>query len=479
MQQFTNTKFHNGGSALNHDDLMERQAESSGLVESVQGLGAASGLVKGTSLCVVGGGFVGLVTASGFAQFGHTVTCVEYDQEKLKRLETGQVPFFERDLESLLRQNMDAARLTFCGELTAAVKGQKAIFVTVGTPSAADGRSDLSALHRVIDTVAPVLEDGQIIVLKSTVPVGTGQEVQNRLNALLTDGRRVTVVNNPEFLREGTAVHDFFHPQRIVIGGEPESVSQIAQLYRIGMTTVIPIVTVNHETAELIKYASNAFIALKVGFINELSGLCDRTGINVLEVARAMGMDPRIGDEYLVPGPGWGGSCLGKDLRELEGLARSQGYTPEIVSAIQSANTRHHQHVVDRIGELTGPLNKARIAVLGLAFKAGTSDVRESPALEIAKRLLASGAEVTAYDPEAGGEARQSLPELSIADSPYDATAGAHCLVILTEWPHFQSLDFARLAKSMESPTVLDARNLLIPEIMRRYGFTYLGMGQV
>jgi UDPglucose 6-dehydrogenase len=463
---------------VNRDELSQGPTTTAGYEQSLKVLNGAGGLIKGTQICVVGGGFVGLVTASGFAQFGHTVTCVEHDAAKLGQLKEGRVPFYERELEGLIKQNVVAKKLTFSGDLAAAVKGQKAIFVTVGTPSAADGRTDLGALHAVIDTMAPELEDGQIVVLKSTVPVGTGQAIQARLDALLTDGRRVAVVNNPEFLREGTAVYDFFHPQRIVIGGSADVVAEVAHLYRIGMTSVIPIVTVNNQTAELIKYASNAFIALKVGFTNELAGLCDRTGINVLEVARAMGMDPRIGDEYLVPGPGWGGSCLGKDLRELEGLALAHDYSPKIVEAIQSANVRHQEHVVNRIEELTGSLAQAHVGILGLAFKAGTSDVRESPALEIARRLLAAGARVTAYDPEANGEAQRAVPELQIVDTPDEAVRDADCMAILTEWPHFQTLDFSRLAQSMRTPNVLDARNLLIPEMMRRAGFTYLGMGQ-
>jgi len=447
--------------------------------QTLEVLKGAAGLVTGMNLCVVGGGFVGLVSSVGFAQFGHSVVCVENDPQRLEILKSGRVPFYERDLEPLLQQNLAAGRIRFCGDLSEAVAGQDVIFISVGTPSQADGRTDRRPLERVVQSLSTSLSPGQIVVLKSTVPVGTGSSVQQTLSRELGSRGPVTVVNNPEFLREGSAVYDFFHPQRIVIGGEdPDSVAKIAQVYRIGMTRSVPIVTTNRETAEMIKYASNAFIALKVGFINEMAALCDRINVNVLEVARAMGMDPRIGDEYLVPGPGWGGSCLGKDLLELEGLAASRGYSPLITHAVQEANLQHHDHVVGKIRQLVGSLSGARIGLLGLAFKAGTSDVRDSPALEIARRLVAAGAQVSAFDPEAGEEARRALPELTVVDSAYAAGADADCVAILTEWHQFQSLDFARLAAQMRLRNLVDARNLLVPEMIRRYGFQYSGMGQ-
>jgi len=439
----------------------------------------AQGLMSGVNLCVVGGGFVGVVSAAGFVEFGHSVVCVEKDSERLAMLREGRLPFYERDLEELVRRGIQSDRLSFTDDLAGAVKGQRAIFVTVGTPAKDSGRTDLGPLEEVVRVLAETAEPGQVVVLKSTVPVGTGRRVRERLSGGGNGREPKAVINNPEFLREGSAVHDFFHPQRIVIGGEdPKAVECVAHLYRLGMTSPVPIVQTNNETAEMIKYASNAFIALKVGFINELAGLCDLLGTNVLEVAHAMGMDPRIGAEYLVPGPGWGGSCLGKDLKELEGLAESKDYSPLIIRAVQQANLRHQERIVARIRGLTGTLYQARIGVLGLAFKAGTSDMRDSPSIPIIEGLLAEGASVVAYDPQAHAEARRYLPKLELAASAALAANKADCLVILTEWQEFQSLDFKAIAGQMRRPILLDARNLLVPESMQRYGFTYASMGQ-
>jgi UDPglucose 6-dehydrogenase len=439
----------------------------------------AQGILTGVNVCVVGGGFVGVVSAAGFAEFGHSVVCVEKDPDRLAMLQAGKIPFYERDLEELVQRGLESGRLSFTGDLAQAIKGQRAVFVTVGTPALTSGRTNLGPLEEVVRVLAAETEAGQVVVLKSTVPLGTGRWVQDRLAEGGNGRAPVAVVNNPEFLREGSAVHDFFHPQRIVIGGrDAEKVEAVAHIYRLGMTQPVPIVQTNNETAEMIKYASNAFIALKVGFVNELAGLCDQVDTNVLEVAHAMGMDPRIGTEYLVPGPGWGGSCLGKDLRELEGLAESKDYTPLIIRAIQHANVRHQERIVARVRGLIGTLHRARVAVLGLAFKAGTSDMRDSPAIPIIEGLLSEGASVVAFDPQAHAEARRYLPSVELADAAERVADGADCLLILTEWEEFQSLDFKSMAGRMRRPVLLDARNLLVPESMQRYGFTYAGMGQ-
>lgn len=438
-----------------------------------------SGPMVGVNICVVGGGFVGLVAAAGFAQFGHSVVCVEKNPQRLKMLREGRIPFYEKDLESLIRKNVECRRLSFSDDLVGSVEGQQAIFLAVGTPSSETGRTDLTALEEVANLLSGVAVEGQIIVLKSTVPVGTGAHVQEILRQNTNGTKPAAVVNNPEFLREGNAVYDFFNPQRIVIGGSSsEAVEIIAHIFRLGMTHPVPIVTTNNETAEMIKYASNAFLTTKVGFINELAGLCDKVSVNVLEVARAMGLDPRIGGEFLEPGPGWGGSCFRKDLTEFAGLARSVDHPMLITGAVLKANRCQHQIVVDKIERISGSLENARIGVLGLSFKADTSDMRDSPAIPIIRQLLEKGASVIAYDPKANGEAAAFLPDVELAETAYDIAKDADCLVILTEWQEFQLLDFKRLADLMNSPNMVDARNLLTPEMVRRYGFNYTGMGQ-
>lgn len=435
--------------------------------------------LAGVPICVIGGGFVGLVAAAGFVQFGHTVVCVEKDRDKLEQLRSGSVPFYEKDLDSLFRDAQRTGRLTFSGDLDEAVKDQRAIFIAVGTPPADSGRADLGALGEVTEILARVLDSSQIVVLKSTVPVGTGARVRRLLEERAGTDKVASVINNPEFLREGNAVHDFFHPPRIVIGGDRhEAVEFVSHIYRLGMTHPVPIVVTNNETAELIKYASNAFLATKIGFINELSGLCDLAGVNILEVARAIGMDPRIGSEFLNPGPGWGGSCLRKDLLELSGLADSHGYELMIGRSVLEANLRHQEYVVARISKLVGGLRGSRIAVLGLSFKADTSDMRDSAAIPVVRHLLQAGAEVIAFDPKAMPEAPHYLPEVPLAADAYEAARDADCVVILTEWQEFQLLDLRRIAETMRHPNMMDARNLLTPELAARYGINYASMGQ-
>jgi UDPglucose 6-dehydrogenase len=434
----------------------------------------------GVNICVVGGGFVGLVAAAGFAQFGHRVVCVEKDPERLAELVAGRVPFFERDLEELIRNNVQCNRLSFAGEIEEAVEGQQAIFVTVGTPPGAGGRADLGALQEVVDILSHSVQNGQVIILKSTVPIGTAARVKGILAGNGYGDRSVAVINNPEFLREGTAVYDFFHPQRIVIGGEsPEAIEFVRHIYRLGMTHPVPIVVTNNATAEMIKYASNVFLATKIGFINEMAGLCDVVGVNILEVAHAMGLDPRIGPEFLNPGPGWGGSCLPKDVAEFTGLAEVEGMPLLIATAVGKANLRQFQLVIEKIARLTGDLRGKRIGVLGLSFKAGTSDMRGSPSVPIIRGLLERGATVRAFDPAAARDARPVFPEIEIVSQAFDVGHDADCVVILTEWPEFQLLDWRGMGEQMRHRNIVDSRNLLTPEVAHQHGFRYLSMGQV
>jgi UDPglucose 6-dehydrogenase len=437
-----------------------------------------SSLIAGAKICVIGGGFVGIVTAAGFAEFEHQVECVEINERALNLLKTGKIPFYEQELESLVVKHLQSGRLTFTGNLAEHIETQDAVFVTVGTPPSETGRAELTALNAVVDVLSAKMRSEQIVVLKSTVPVGTGQYVKERMLSHNGSHGIPAVVNNPEFLREGTAVYDFFHPQRIVIGGDnPQAIQRITDIYRLGMVHNVPIVVTNNETAELIKYASNAFLATKIGFINELACLCDRLGVNVLEIARGMGMDQRISSQFLDPGPGWGGSCLGKDMKELTGLARSQDVNLLIGEAVLKSNERQFEFIVGKVKTLVGDLAGKRIGVLGLSFKANTSDMRDSPAIPIIEQLVGSGAEVVAFDPQAGPEAAKYLPELCLMSTPGEVAIGSDCLLILTEWREFQLLDFKALGSAMRQKNVVDARNLLVPESVQRLGFKYAGVG--
>jgi UDPglucose 6-dehydrogenase len=289
----------------------------------------------------------------------------------------------------------------------------------------------------------------------------------------------IDVVNNPEFLREGNAVYDFFNPHRIVIGGSSEAaIETVSRIYKMGMTRPVPIYTTNNETAEMIKYASNVFLATKIGFVNELARLCDSVGVNTLDVARAIGADPRIGHQFLEPGPGWGGSCLPKDLQEFMGLAESLGVPLFIPGAVNEANLHQFEHIFMKVKNLVGDIDGARIGVLGLTFKANTSDLRESPAVPILLKLMKSGARVVAYDPAADGEVKSLLPGITRVDDPYKTAEGADCMLILTEWSDFQLLDWKRIGESMKTKNIVDARNILTPELLKRYGFNYASVGQ-
>lgn len=439
-----------------------------------------SGPLNGEKISVIGGGFVGTVTAAGFASFGHTVTCVEKDADKLSLLQSGRLPFYERDLENIVKAGLQSGRLVFVSDLEKAIDGRRAIFATVGTPSTDTGRADLTALEEILNIVSKRLRPGQILVLKSTVPVGTARKMKELMRQNGCKSKDIHLVNNPEFLREGSAVFDFFNPHRIVIGAESqEAIELIAHIYRMGMTRPVPIVKTNNETAEMIKYASNAFLATKIGFANELAKLCDSIGVNVMEVARVMGMDTRIGQEFLHPGPGWGGSCLPKDLMEFTGLADSKGISLLIAQAVRESNKLQHEHVISKVKKLLGILEGKKIGALGLAFKADTSDMRESPTIPILRRLVEEGASVRAFDPAVREEGARLLPEIELADSAPETAQDADCILILTEWPDFQLLDWKEIGELMRQKNIVDTRNILAPELLRRYGFNYLSMGQV
>ncbi len=437
-------------------------------------------LLPGVNVAVIGAGFVGLVSAAGFAEFGHSVVCIEKDQERLELLRSGKIPFYEPELAELIERNVKNKKLSFSDNLNEAVVGQKVIFVAVGTPSLESGRTDLGALDEVAASLSHLLTSEQILVLKSTVPLGSAQRIREIIKTHCNGNRPPAVISNPEFLREGSAVFDFFNPERVVIGGDDtDAIDTVIHVHKLGMLKPAPFVVTTNETAEMIKYASNAYLATKIGFANELAGLCDSVEVNVMEVVRGMGMDSRIGSEFLNPGPGWGGSCLPKDIKEYIGMAKASQQQMLIADAVLKANVRHHQMIVEKTEKLLGGLKGKVVGVLGLAFKAGTSDMRSSPTIPIINGLVQAGANVRAFDPIVKERGEYLPAELEIVADSDEVFAGADCLLLLTEWQDFQLLDWANLGSTMKTRKIFDARNLLPPELLRRHGYEYAGMGQI
>jgi UDPglucose 6-dehydrogenase len=436
---------------------------------------------------VVGTGYVGLVTGACLAEFGHTVVCVDVDAGKVARLNEGDIPIYEPGISDLVDRNRRLGLLSFTTSIDAAVKaGADVLFIAVGTPDDGMGGADLSGVFAAVSEAAKALskrdtDSFTVFVTKSTVPVGTSCRVEDAVAAHLRR-TRFAVAANPEFLREGSAINDFMMPDRIVVGSRCERARRIlsdlyAPLTRSGHPLVV---TACVETAEMIKYAANAFLAAKVAFANELSSLCEQVGADVKELALGLGLDRRIGPAYLAPGPGFGGSCFPKDLKALAKTARDRGRPMKIVEAVISSNDNHQQLMVDKIENALGSsLVKRRIAVLGLSFKPDTDDMRDAPALTIVPRLIAGGAEVTAYDPASASAAAKLMPDLKLADSAASAVKGADAVVILTEWNEFRSLPWETLAGTMRTPLMLDLRNLYEREDMAQAGLDYVPIGRV
>ncbi|GAA5158322.1 UDP-glucose/GDP-mannose dehydrogenase family protein [Amycolatopsis dongchuanensis] len=418
-------------------------------------------------IVVIGTGYVGLTTGACLASLGHQVTCVDVDAVKVARLAAGRVDILEPGLEELVARGLAAGRLTFVVGSRQAVADAEAVFLCVPTPMGAGGGADLRAVEAVIDEIAGSLPPGCAVITKSTVPVGTAQ----RIRALL--GRPdVPVVANPEFLREGTAVADFLNPDRIVVGADDEAAAQwVAGLYA---DLAAPSVVTDAASAELVKYAANCFLAMKLSYVNAIAELCERLGADIESVTEGMGYDRRIGRSFLKPGPGWGGSCLPKDTHALVQVAESVGFDFSLLSAAIQENIAQRDRIVAKIAGTVGTLAGARIGVLGLAFKAGTSDLRDSPALSVTAMLAAHGAEVTAYDPAVGGE----LPGMRVVDDPYQTAKGADALVVLTEWDEFRRLDWNYVAELMHGDSVVDTRNLLDPRSVLAAGLSWLGLGR-
>jgi UDPglucose 6-dehydrogenase len=457
----------------------------SGTSAPVSETSANGQLLPGVKVAVIGAGFVGLVSAAGFAEFGHSVVCIEKDEERLKLLRDGKIPFYEPELAELIERNVKSKKLSFSNNLSEAVVGQKVIFVAVGTPASESGRTDLGALHEVAESLSSILTGEQILVLKSTVPLGSAQKIRQIFQSYMdksgsNGSRPPAIISNPEFLREGSAVYDFFNPERVVIGGDDtQAIETVIHVHKLGMLHPAPFVVTNNETAEMIKYASNAYLATKIGFANELAGLCDSVEVNVMEVVRGMGMDSRIGADFLNPGPGWGGSCLPKDIKEYIGMAKASQQEMLIADAVLQANHRHQQLIVEKTEKLLGGLKDKVVGVLGLAFKAGTSDMRSSPTIPIINGLLQRGASVRAFDPIVKEKGEFLPAELEMLSSSAEVLTGADCLLLLTEWQEFQLLDWESLGSLMKTKKILDARNLLPPELLRRHGYEYSGMGQI
>jgi UDPglucose 6-dehydrogenase len=429
-------------------------------------------------IAVIGTGYVGLVTGACFAEFGVDVTCVDVDSEKIAQLSSGEMPIYEPGLEQLVTKNMQSGRLQFTTNVKKAVEQALVVFLAVGTPPKADGSPDLSFVEVAARSVAEHMNGYKVIVTKSTVPIGTGEYLRRLIrehNPLLNFG----IVSNPEFLREGAAIIDFMRPDRVVIGSrDEEAIAIMRDLYRPLYLIEAPFVVTSLEAAELTKYAANAFLATKISFINEIANLCESIGCDVHDVAKAIGMDRRIGNKFLHPGPGYGGSCFPKDTQALASVARQFGRGSLIVDAVIEVNRRQRQAMLPKIEKLVGPLEGKTIAVLGLAFKPETNDMRESPAIDIIRGLIQAGAKVRAYDPVAMIEAAEVLPQVSYADDEYSAVTGADALVFVTEWNQFRALDMGRIRDLMKSPKVADLRNIYEPQDMRELGFEYVGIGR-
>lgn len=430
-------------------------------------------------IAVIGSGYVGLVTGACFAEFGVDVTCVDVDAEKIARLCEGIVPIYEPGLEQLVTKNMLAGRLQFTTDIKTAVEQALVIFLAVGTPPKEDGSADLKYIDAAACSVASHMNGYKVIVTKSTVPIGTGEHLRRLIRENLKGQTNFGIVSNPEFLREGAAINDFMRPDRVVIGSrDEEAIAIMRDLYRPLYLIEAPVVITSLEGAELIKYAANAFLATKISFINEIANMCDEIGCDVHDVARAVGMDNRIGGKFLHPGPGFGGSCFPKDTRALSSVARQFGCESRIVDTVIEVNENQRARMIAKIEKLIGETKNKTIAVLGLAFKPETDDMREAPAIDIIKALVERGAKIRAFDPVAMTEAAKILPDIVYAEDEYQATEGADALVFVTEWNQFRALDMQRVHKSMKTPKIADLRNIYNPATMRELGFDYVGVGR-
>jgi UDPglucose 6-dehydrogenase len=431
-------------------------------------------------IAMIGTGYVGLVSGACIADFGHQVTCVDKDSTKISALNAGEIPIYEPGLKDIVQSNVRQGRLSFTTALSEALNGAEAVFIAVGTPSRrGDGHADLSYVYGATREIAAALTDFAVIITKSTVPVGTGDEVERIFHELRPD-LQVAVVSNPEFLREGAAIHDFKHPDRIVIGTHDDRAQRVmAEIYRPLYLNQAPILYTGRRTAELIKYAANAFLATKITFINEIADLCEKVGADVQEVARGIGLDNRIGPKFLHAGPGYGGSCFPKDVRALIKTAQDHDVPLRILEAVDLVNDVRKRSMARKVSlAFAGVLRGKTVAVLGLTFKPNTDDMRESPSIPTIVALQDMGANVRVYDPVGMEQAKQVLSDVTYCQGPYDCVENADAAVIVTEWEQFRALDFEKMKSLMACPVIVDLRNIYRPEDMQKYGFVHVGVGR-
>ena len=430
-----------------------------------------------SSICIVGTGYVGLSVGACFADLGHTVTCLDIDESKVESLREGHVPIYEPGLTSLVQRSVTAGRLTFSSNYTTSVPNREFVFIAVDTPTGAAGEANLSAVESAAISLASSLTPGTIIVTKSTVPIGTGDLITRLVHEHRSDSDQFPVVSNPEFQREGTAVQDFLHPDRVVIGSTDKiAANRLAELYR---SFNCPVIVTDLRTAEMIKYASNAFLATRISFINEIAAICEALGADIETVSNGMGLDKRVGPGYLDAGIGWGGSCFPKDVRALEHMGAVHGAHPQLLRAVMEINRDARRAAVRKLRQALGDLRTRRIAIFGLSFKPNTDDVRDAPAIEIAHLLTGEGAIVHAYDPVATKNAKLDLGDsVEFFSSPMEAASGTDAVVLATEWNEFRELDWAEILRAMRGDVLVDGRNLHKPDRMTDLGYRYFSMGR-
>lgn len=428
---------------------------------------------------IIGIGYVGLVTGACFAEFGVQVTCMDTNAEKIEGLKKGIVPIYEPGLEELVRKNLRNHRLVFTTDIRQVVEAALVIFIAVGTPPRGDGLADLSHVEAVAHGIAEHLNGYKVIALKSTVPVGTGERLRTVISERLKERIDFDIVSNPEFLREGSAIEDFMRPNRVVIGAvSSQAVAIIKDLYRPLYLIDTPFVITDNTTAEMIKYASNAFLAIKISFINEIANLCEKVGGDIHMIAKGIGLDGRIGPKFLHPGPGFGGSCLPKDIRALNQLSLEHQYDFKLLQTVIEVNTQQRVLMVQKIKKALGPLKNRTLGILGLAYKPNTDDVRESPAIDLIRLLQGEGAQLRAYDPAAMEGTKLILERVNFCGDPYEVAKGADAIILATEWNEFRNLDLELLKQGLKQPVFVDLRNVYDPAKLASLGFRYIGVGR-
>jgi UDPglucose 6-dehydrogenase len=429
-------------------------------------------------IAVIGTGYVGLVTGAGLADFGNDVICCDIDPNKIEALNNGRIPIYEPGLDTIVNRNVTEKRLRFTTDLPEAIRGSRAIFIAVGTPPKPDGSADLRYVEDVARTIAQHMNGPKLVITKSTVPIGTGRLIERILDES-GNGHKGSVVSNPEFLREGSAIEDFLKPDRVVIGAsDEESIGLMKEIYAPLHSLEIPFVVTNVESSELIKYAANGFLATKISFINEVAVMCELLGADVQDVARGIGLDSRIGPKFLQAGPGFGGSCFPKDTSAVADIARQYGYEFEIIEAVLRVNKNIKQRMVGKVVDALGDVRGKTVAILGLAFKPETDDMRDSPTIPLIKGLQELGAVIRAYDPGAIENSKKIFENVTYCGDAYETADGADALVIATEWNEFRALKLERVKKLLKQPLIIDLRNVYDPQRMKAEGFTYISVGR-